>query len=309
MTELIPSLNEREKRRAAATSVLAAVLLTVFKLVIGLSTNSLGILSEAAHSGLDLVAAVVTYLAVRISDKPADSEHPYGHGKVENFSALFETLLLLITCVWIIHEAIDRLFYKSVTVEATVWSFLVIAVSIVIDINRSRMLYRAARKHHSQALEADALHFRTDIWSSSVVLIGLVGVLAAGLSPRLRWLEKADAMAALGVALIVIGISFQLGKRTIQALLDTAPQGLSESIRHEVERVPEVIDCHHVRIRSSGPLYFIDVHITVDGELSLQYVHDMTELIEARIAAVVVHQADITVHPEPAPSPANPPPR
>src|SRR5512136_847576 len=148
-----------EKRSVAASSVLAAILLTGMKLTVGLTTGSLGILSEAAHSGLDLVAAAVTWFAVRVSGRPADREHTYGHGKVENLSALFETVLLLITCVWIIYEAIQRLFFKTVEVEASFWAFAVMATSIVVDITRSRILYAAARKHNSQAVEADALHF------------------------------------------------------------------------------------------------------------------------------------------------------
>ena len=166
-------LSVREKKRAALNSVLAALALTGMKLVVGLLTRSLGILAEAAHSGLDLVAAFITFLAVRVSDRPADRAHTYGHGKVENFSALVETLLLFVTCAWIIYEAVHRLFVKRVEVTPDVWAFLAVILSISVDISRSRMLYRAARKHNSQALEADALHFSTDVWSSSVVLGGL----------------------------------------------------------------------------------------------------------------------------------------
>ncbi len=161
---------EREKTSAALSSVVAAVALTTLKIIVGLLTGSLGILAEAAHSGLDLVAALVTFFAVRVSSKPADREHRYGHGKVENLSALFETVLLLITAVWIIYEAIQRLFFHPVAVEVSFWSFIVMAISIGIDYTRSRILYKAARAHNSQALEADALHFSTDIWSSSVVI-------------------------------------------------------------------------------------------------------------------------------------------
>ncbi len=164
---------EKEKRRAALSSVVAAVFLTTLKLVVGLMTGSLGILAEAAHSGLDLVAALVTFFAVRIADRPPDDRYRYGYGKVENLSALIETLLLLITCIWIIYEAIQRLFFKSVEIEASIWAFGVMAVSIVVDVSRSRLLYHVARKHNSQALEADALHFSTDIWSSAVVIVGL----------------------------------------------------------------------------------------------------------------------------------------
>ncbi|OIO88179.1 MAG: cation-efflux pump, partial [Anaerolineae bacterium CG2_30_58_95] len=210
---------QREKRAAALSSVIAAVGLTSFKTIVGVLTNSLGILAEAAHSGLDLVAAIMTYFAVRMSDKPADREHQFGHGKVENLSALFEAVLLLLTSAWIIYEAVQRLFFKSVHVEASVWSFVVMGTSIIIDYSRSRILYRAARKYNSQALEADALHFSTDIWSSSVVILGLIGVTLAKNIPGLGWMNKADAIAASIVALIVVYVSAELGWRTIQALL------------------------------------------------------------------------------------------
>ncbi len=289
---------EKEKTAAALSSVVAAVGLTTFKIIVGVATGSLGILAEAAHSGLDLVAALVTLFAVRLSDKPADPEHLYGHGKIENLSALFETLLLLGTCVWIIYEAIQRLFFKQVAVEASIWGFIVMAISIVVDVTRSRVLAAAAKKHNSQALEADALHFSTDIWSSSVVIIGLLGVFLAGRFPMLSFLHKADAVAALGVAVIVVYISIQLGGRTIQALLDSAPTGMAAKITQIVEALPGVIDCHNVRIRYSGPHMFVDVHVTMDGSLSLYNAHHLSDQIERE-----VHQispgSDVTVHPEP----------
>ncbi|MCJ7783362.1 MAG: cation diffusion facilitator family transporter, partial [Desulfobacterales bacterium] len=145
-----------EKRWAALSSVIAAVGLTGFKIIVGLTTGSLGILAEAAHSGLDLMAAVMTFLAVGISGKPADRNHLYGHGKAENLSALFETLLLLVTCFWILYEATHRLLFHPVALKVTFWSFAVMITSIVVDVSRSRVLYRAARKYNSQALEADA---------------------------------------------------------------------------------------------------------------------------------------------------------
>ncbi len=291
---------ESEKIQAAFTSVVAAVALTLFKVIIGLLTNSLGILSEAAHSGFDLVAAIITLFAVRLSDKPADPQHLYGHGKVENLSALVETLLLLGTCVWIVSEAVDRLFFKSVVVRVSVWSFLVMSVSIVVDVNRSRMLYRIARKYNSQALEADALHFQTDIWSSAVVLLGLIGVFVGTRFSGLNFLEKLDSVAALGVALIVIVISVQLGKRTIHGLLDSAPKGLSQKIKAEVERLPQVRDCHKIRVRTSGPRLFVDVHVLLDGNQSLDEAHQVTEQIE-NVIRNLAPGADVTVHPEPDP--------
>lgn len=288
----------REKNSAALTSVLAAVLLTSFKIVVGVLTGSLGILAEAAHSGLDLVAALVTFLAVRVSGKPPDEEHRYGHGKIENLSAMFETLLLLATCVWIIYEALHRLFVKNVEVEVTFWSFIVMGLSIFIDYNRSRILFRAAKKHNSQALEADALHFSTDIWSSSVVILGLVFVGVGKLFPRLGFLSKADAIAALGVAIIVVYVSVQLGIRTVAALLDTAPKGVAERVKETVESVPGVLDCHHIRVRPSGPSLFIDVHVLIEGSWTLEQAHALTEKVEQAIHRAIP-DADVTVHPEP----------
>src|SRR5947209_19131828 len=159
----------REKRTVALNSVVAAVVITTLKLIVGIATGSLGVLSEAAHSGLDLVAAVVTLFSVRVSDKPADADHQYGHGKIENFSAFIETGLLLLTCIWIVYEAFKRLFFHHVEIEPSLSAFLVMFSSMGVDFWRSRALGRIATKYDSQALEADALHFSTDVWSSGVV--------------------------------------------------------------------------------------------------------------------------------------------
>ncbi len=288
----------QEKRSAALSSVIAAVGLTGFKMVVGLMTGSLGILAEAAHSGLDLVAAIVTLWAVHHSGKPADRDHLYGHGKIENLSALFETLLLLVTCIWIIHEATDRLLYQSVKVAATFWAFAVMITSIVVDVHRSRRLYRAAHKHQSQALQADAMHFSTDIWSSAVVLLGLVCLKLAAWFPALQVLNKADSIAALGVAVIVIIISGRMGLSSIQQLLDTAPAGMVEKIIAAVEAMPGVVDCHHVRLRHSGPLLFVDIHVLMDGNQTLRAAHALTDDIERHIQNIVP-DSDVTVHPEP----------
>jgi cation diffusion facilitator family transporter len=293
---------KKDKRSAALSSVIAAIGLTTFKLIVGLLTNSLGILAEAAHSGLDLVAAGMTYFAVRVSDRPADKEHPFGHGKVENLSALFETLLLLATSGWIIYEAIQRLFFVSVRVEASIWSFIVMGTSIVIDYTRSQILSKAAKKYKSQALEADALHFSTDIWSSAVVILGLIGLTIARYIPGLDWMHKADSIAALVVAIIVIYISGQLGWRTISALLDTAPQGLAEKIERVAANVPGVVDAHAIRIRPSGAHTFIDMHVTMDGNVTLKDAHAATVVIEDAILKEI-SPADVTVHVEPAETP------
>jgi cation diffusion facilitator family transporter len=286
----------KEKSLVALTSVGAAVFLAGMKLVVGILTGSLGILSEAAHSGLDLVAALVTFFAVRLSGKPADEEHTYGHGKIENLSALFETLLLLVTCIWIIYEAIQRLFFKSVEIEATSWGFIVMAISIVIDISRSRALMRVAKKHDSQALEADALHFSTDVWSSSVVIGGLFFVWLAERT-GITWLASADAIAALGVAGIVIYVSLQLGMRTIRDLLDAVPSETHQAINSAV-MVPGVLAVQQVRVRKAGPDAFADVILDVEHDTSLERAHQIADNVEAAVQAILPG-ADVVVHVEP----------
>ena len=292
------SRETHEKKLAALSSVIAAVGLTGFKVVVGLTTGSLGILAEAAHSGLDLMAAVMTFLAVRISGKPADRTHRYGHGKVENLSALFETMLLLLTCFWIIYEAGHRLVYHAAHIQVTFWSFAVMATSIVVDFSRSRVLYKAARKYNSQALEADALHFSTDIWSSSVVIVGLICVKIGEWVPSVAFLHNADSVAAIMVGLIVVYVAVRLGMRTIQALLDVAPSGIEDRIITAVACLPGVIDCHNVRLRYSGSQLFVDIHILVDGDQTLKQAHDLTEEIENTIEQLLPN-VDVTIHPEP----------
>ncbi|HTO94848.1 MAG TPA: cation diffusion facilitator family transporter, partial [Bacteroidota bacterium] len=235
------NLAEREKSRVALSSVVAAVFITALKLVVGLETNSLGILSEAAHSGLDMLAAILTLVAVRIAARPPDKEHPYGHGKVENISAFMETMLLVATCIWIIKEAVERLVTGSAHVEANFWGFGVIVLSIVVDISRSRALRRAAKTYRSQALEADALHFSSDIWSSLTVLAGLVFV-SIGYS-------SLDAVAALAVAVMVLVVSYRLARRTIDALMDRVPERLAEQIEDKIKTVDGVQEVRSLRVR------------------------------------------------------------
>jgi cation diffusion facilitator family transporter len=299
MTFGSPSVAEIEKRGAARSSVVAAVFLTLLKMIVGLLTGSLGILAEAAHSGLDLVAALVTLFAVRYSDQPPDAQHLYGHGKMEHLSALIEALLLLLTSIWIIYEAIQRLFFKSVEVEATLWAFLTMATSVVVDITRSRMLHRTARKHNSQALEADALHFSTDIWSSLTVIAGLGLVwLSQHLGHEWAWLAKADAVAATMVAVIVIYVSLQLGRRAVSGLLDAAPPGLAERIGEEVARMPGVQTVGQVRVRQSGPSTFVDLTVGVERSAALEQAHQVAAAVEKRVTELAPH-SDVVVHVDP----------
>lgn len=290
---------DREKRFVALTSVLAAVLLTAMKVVVGFSTGSIGILAEAAHSALDLVAAAVTLWAVRAAGAPADPVHTYGHGKIENLSALFETALLLVTCVWIVYESVDRLFFHPAHVEPTPWAFAVMAVSIVVDVSRSRALARTAKKYGSQALEADALHFSTDVWSSAVVLAGLALVVVSQRT-GVAWLAQADAVAALAVAAIVVVLSLKLGKKSIDDLVDAVPEGLRESLV-AAARVPGVVDVPRLRVRKTGPTAFVDVTITVGRHLAFERAHGVADVAERALLGLLPG-ADVVVHVEPAPA-------
>ncbi len=289
----------REKKIVAATSVLAAIFLTGIKLVVGLFTGSLGILAEAAHSGLDLIAALITFCAVRLSDRPADESHLYGHGKVENLSALAETILLFLTCIWIIYEAIHRLFFTSIEVNPNLWAFLIMALSIVIDFSRSRALARIAKKYKSQALEADALHFSTDIWSSAVVIVGLAlvkyGEIRGG---DKSFFERADALAALVVAAIVIYISIKLGRRSIDALLDHAPKGLAERLVRSVGGVSGIQRVSRVRVRDVGGKAFVDLNVDVPRYLSFEESHQLTEEAQ-RVVHAIDPDADVVIHTDP----------
>jgi len=293
---------DREKRRVALSSLLAAIGLTGTKLVVGLLTNSLGILAEAVHSGLDLAAAAMTLWAVRVSAQPADRQHTYGHGKFENLSALGETLLLLVTCVWIVYESVRRLWFaESVKLTVNEWAFAVVILSIVVDFSRSRALARAAKKHRSQALEADALHFSTDIWSSLVVFLGLCGVVV-GRRLEMPWLDKADAVAALGVAMIVIWISLQLGKRSVDDLLDSVPRHLQEQVTALAAGVPGVEGVKQVRLRRSGPDMFADVTLAVNHATPFEKTHEIADRAEAAVRSVLP-RADVVVHIEPVAGP------
>src|SRR5215469_7048425 len=249
-----------EKRAVATSSVVAAFAITALKIAVGIGTGSLGILSEAAHSGLDLIAATVTLFSVRVSDKPADADHQYGHGKVENFSAFIETGLLLLSCVVITYEALKRLFFHHVEIQPSIAAFAVMFVSMAIDLWRSRALGRIATKYDSQALQADALHFSTDVWSTGVVTFGLA-LVWVGRRWSAPWLIAADPVAALFVSGVIIFVSTRLGRNTIDALLDTAPAGARGKIISALGRVDGLLEVDRVRIRRAGNRYFADVSV------------------------------------------------
>ena len=286
-----------EKRAAAGNSVIAAVVITVLKIVVGFTTGSLGILSEAAHSGLDLIATLITFFSVGVSDKPADADHQYGHGKVENFSAFVETGLLLLTCGWIIYEAGLRLFFRHIEIEPSLAAFGVMVFSMGVDWWRSRALGRIASKYDSQALEADALHFSTDIWSAGVVILGLVLVMA-GRNYHVDWLRDSDPIAALFVAGVVVSVSWRLARRTVDALLDAAPPGVRSKIQDAVSRVDGVLEVDRVRIRRAGNRYFADLTVGLARTVTFQRSRQLAAAVTDAVRRVLP-DADVTVQPLP----------
>ncbi len=296
-TSYSPESMRKEKRTVAANSVFAALAITAFKIVVGMTTGSLGILSEAAHSGLDLIAAIITLLSVRVSDKPADSQHQYGHGKFENFSAFIETGLLLLTCIWIVYEAVRRLFFHHHAVEPSTAAFLVMFVSMAVDYWRSRALGRIAAKYDSQALEADALHFSTDIWSSAVVVLGL-GLVLIGRAYNIAWLANADPVAALMVACIVVWVSSRLARRTIDALLDAAPSEVRGNIVDAVSKVDGVVEVDRARIRRSGNRYFADLSIGMARNVTFQRSEQVSDAVTEAVRSILP-EADVVVHSAP----------
>jgi cation diffusion facilitator family transporter len=279
------------KQRVALTSIVASGGLTVAKAVVGLTTGSLAILSEAAHSLLDLAATVMTYFAVRVSGKPADEEHHYGHGKVESVTALAETALLFLLSGIVIWEAAHRLFGgEHHAVEATVAAFAVIAVSILVDFFRARLLYRVAAETSSEALEADALHFGSDMWSSAAVLVGLAGV-ALGYG----W---ADSVAAVIVAVFICIAGWRLGRRTVGTLTDTAPAGVAERIRALADGVAGVVSVERVRVRPAGDVLFVDLDLAVSRTLPLDRVAAIKDSVAAHVHGEFP-KAETTINTEP----------
>ena len=280
-------MSSAEKAHVALVSVAASAVLASSKFMAALFTGSLGILSEAIHSVIDFGATIVTYFAIRWGDQPADAEHHYGHAKIESIAALVETALLFLTTGWICWEAVNRLIWREGhAVEVTWWAVAIIAASILIDYNRVRALKRVAKKTSSEALEADALHFSSDMWSSIVVLAGL-GAVWAGV-------PAADSIAALVVSAFIAHAGWQLGGRTLNTLLDTAPAGATEAVRDIVNGVHGVLALKTLRIRPAGATMFTSVVVEVARTMPIEEIVRTKEAITAAISARFPN-ADITV--------------
>ena len=293
------------KRSAALTSLVAAAGITLLKLITGLLTGSLGMLSEAAHSGIDLIAAAVTMFAVRVSDRPADEDHNYGHGKLENLSAAVEILLMLASCVWIGYEAIHRIRHpEHLLLAFSIWPFIVLACSIAVDLTRSRALHRTAREHLSDALEADALHFGTDIWAAGAVFLGLLCSFA-GQRFGLHALDYADPIAALLVAAVILFVTWKLTRRTVDLLTDATPpevrQQLQRDLLHDLRAIPDVLSVERLRTRRSGSSYFVDLTLGLPRNLTFQRSEQVTAAVTTAVQNRLAH-ADVVVHTVPTAS-------
>src|ERR671918_2235125 len=278
-----------EKLRVAVTSIIASASLAILKFVVGLSTNSLGILSESLHSGLDFVAAMMTLYAVRIVMRPRDLKYTYGYAKFESISSLLQILLLFAVAGWVFYEGIERILaFEAIEPEVTIVSFAIMFVSIGIDFGRSRALYRTARKYGSQALEADALHFKADMFSSAIVLVGLSLVFFLDI-------PKADALAAIAVAGMIVYTSLGLGRRTLDVLLDKAPKGAYHQILESVSGLEGVDRPHDIRIRKMGPETFIDMHIEVPRTYTHDTAHKVATIVEEKVKQILPN-SDVLVH-------------
>ena len=296
MTSAVSSLAgvSAEKRRVALHSMLAAAAMTVLKLAAGLVSGSLGVLSDAAHSALDLAGAALTFFSVRVSDKPADEDHPYGHGKIENVSSLAEAGLMAVSCAWIIWEALSRIISRTVELHHSVWPVLVLLSSIAVDYWRSRQLRAVARRTGSPALATDAFHFASDIWSTLAVLAGL-GANWLGVQFGIHWLRYADPVAAIVVSVMIVRITLSLTRETLGVLMDQISVDTRRDVITEVEKVPGVLAVEQARIRRAGAAHFADLTLALPRHFTFEHTG---ELVRAATEAVhrALPEADVVIH-------------
>jgi cation diffusion facilitator family transporter len=279
------------QRRTALFSVFAALALIGLKLGAGLATGSLGLVSEAVHSGTDLIAALLTFFAVGVAVRPADTGHQYGHGKAEHLSALAEGAILVLASLVIVWRAIMRLTGStSPEVHASGWALAVIGVVLVIDISRTIASARAAREYASAALSANALHFATDFAGSVAVLVGLVLVRAGYV--------KADAIAALFVAALVLFAAVRLMRRNVGVLMDRVPADAEEAARSAIEGIQPTVELRRLRMRQAAGRYFADVVIGVSVDSAVGQGHAAADAVERAVQSALP-EADVVVHVEP----------
>ena len=282
------------KRRVARDSMLAAGTMTVLKLAAGLLSGSLGVLSDAVHSGLDLAGAALTFFSVHVSDKPADEDHTYGHGKIENLSAFCEAILMALSCAWIIGEALQKIIHNSTELHHSVWPVLVLVTSIAVDFWRSRQLRAVALRTGSPALATDAFHFASDIWATFAVLGGL-GVSWAGAEYGVPWLKYADPLAAVVVSIMILRLTWLLGRETIAVLIDEVPAETRRRLVREVAQVEGVMAIEQARVRRAGAGYFADLTLALPRSYTFEHTD---ELVRAATDAAhrALPQADVVIH-------------
>ncbi len=283
-----------EKRRVALHSMLAAAVMTLLKLAAGLFSGSLGVLSDAAHSGLDMVGSTLTFFSVRVSDKPADEDHTYGHGKFENFSSFGEVLLMAASSAWFIWEAIQRILHPGKELQGFQWSVAVVLCSVAVDFWRSRRLRDVADRTGSSALATDAFHFASDIWSSLAVLCGLC-VAWVGVHFDIAVLSYADPLAAIVVSLLILRLTVRLGREAVDVLLDQIPAETRLRLIDDVARVPGVLSVEQARVRRAGANYFADFTLALPRRYTFEHTGELV-----RSATEAVHrtlpEADVVIH-------------
>src|SRR5664279_421002 len=275
----------------ARLSIVSNTLLILMKLAVGIISGSVSILSEAIHSSIDLIAAIIAFFSVRVSDNPPDTRHPYGHGKIENISGVIESLLIFIAAVWIIIEAVKKLLGEKIELDSIALGSIVMIISAFVNIYVSRKLYKVARATNSVALEADALHLKTDVYTSLGVALGLGLIIIT----RINWL---DPVIAILVALFIIKEAYQLMIKAFTPLLDTAWS--TTEIEELESRLNGLnVSYHNLRTRVAGNYRFVDIHIQIPEDVSVGKAHKYCDKIENELTKVY-ENLTVTIHVEPS---------
>jgi cation diffusion facilitator family transporter len=274
----------------ARLSIISNTILILMKLAVGLISGSVSIISEAIHSSMDLIAAIIAFLSVRVSDNPPDSRHPYGHGKIENISGVIEALLIFVAAIWIIIEAVKKLFGERIELDSIALGSIIMLISAIVNFIVSRKLYKVAHETNSVALEADALHLKTDVYTSLGVAVGLGLIIVTGIN----WL---DPVVAILVALFIIRESYHLLNKAFTPLLDTA-WGDDEIKELETTLTSLDVNYHNLRTRVAGNYRFIDIHIQIPEDVSVGSAHKYCDKIENELTHNY-QNLTVTIHVEP----------
>jgi len=290
---------QKQKTRVALLSVISNTALVLMKLVVGIMINSVSVISEAIHSGMDLVAAIIAWYSVRTSSKPADDDHPFGHGKIENVSGTVEALLIFLAAGWIIYEAIKKFIHPE-PIDAAFWGVGVMLISAVTNVIVSQKLFKVGRETDSVALQADAWHLRTDVYTSLGVMVGLALIwLGKWIFPNydLDWL---DPVCAIAVALLIIKAAYDLTVQSARDLLDAnLPEAEQAWIRNLIEENRGTVrGCHHLRTRKAGHFRFVEFHIQVDPKMTVEISHELARRLSRAIKEHLANST-VTIHIEP----------